>query len=210
MLEINSQDDDMSDNKNSSFVYNVTKRLLDIVGGFLGFIITSPIMLVFLILIKLETPGKAIYTQNRLGKDGKEFLLYKLRSMNADAEAGGAQWANKEDIRVTKIGRFIRLTRIDELPQLLNVLRGDMSIVGPRPERPIFVKQFIKTTPGFEKRMTVKPGLTGWAQVNGGYDLTPEMKLVYDLYYIKNKSIGFDFKILLRTVKVILTGQGAR
>lgn len=194
----------------SNKIFDFFKRVFDLIGAFIGFIVAVPVVILFSILIRLETPGRAIYSQKRLGKNGKEFTIYKLRSMYQDAESSGAQWADKDDSRITKIGKFIRLTRIDELPQLLNVLIGDMSIVGPRPERAIFVEEFTKETPLFAKRMLVKPGLTGWAQVNGGYDLTPEMKLVFDLYYIENRGLKLDIIILLKTVKVIITGQGAR
>ncbi len=196
--------------KNSGSIYDFFKRAFDIVIALFGVIIAVPIILVASILIRLETPGKVIYKQNRLGKNGKEFTLYKLRSMVHNAESKGAQWADIDDVRVTKVGKFIRMTRIDELPQLFNVLAGDMSIIGPRPERPIFVREFIETTPGFEKRMLVKPGLTGWAQVNGGYDLTPEKKLMYDLFYIQHQSLSLDLRILLKTFRVVLTGEGAR
>ncbi len=200
----------MNKNNISNYIYEFIKRAFDIIGSLIGLVITLPIILIIIVIIKFETPGSAIYTQKRLGKNGSIFTLYKLRSMHEDAEIHGAQWANIDDIRVTKTGKLIRISRVDELPQLINVLKGDMSIVGPRPERPVFFDKFVKTTPGFEKRMAVKPGLTGWAQVNGGYDLTPETKLGYDLHYINHRSLLFDFKILFLTIKVILTGQGAR
>lgn len=209
-MKLETVEDNMEDSTYSSIIYNFFKRIFDIAGSLIGIMIAVPIIAVFAVLIRIETPGNVLYRQSRLGKNGKEFTLYKLRSMVNDAEAGGAQWADKDDMRVTRTGKLIRLTRIDELPQLFNVLAGDMSIVGPRPERPMFVKQFIETTPGFEKRMLVKPGLTGWAQVNGGYDLTPEKKLDYDLYYIKHQGLLLDLQILFKTVKVILTGEGAR
>jgi len=135
--------------------------------------------------------------------------MYKLRSMYENAEENGAQWAEEDDPRVTKVGKFIRRTRLDELPQLFNVLKGDMSLVGPRPERPIFTYQFNEQIPGFINRLQVKPGLTGWAQVNGGYKLTPAEKLEYDLYYIENRTIWLDIKIMLKTIMVVLTGKGA-
>ena len=158
----------------------------------------------------LESPGNPFYVQSRMGLMGKEFNLIKLRSMRTDAEKNGAQWADKNDPRITKVGRFIRKTRIDELPQIFNVLKGDMSIIGPRPERQIFVEEFVKYIPDFPKRLEVKPGLTGWAQVNGGYEILPEQKLELDLYYINNKSLILDILIILKTIQIVLTGEGAR
>lgn len=130
--------------------------------------------------------------------------------MGVNAEKNGAQWATKNDPRVTKVGAFIRKTRIDELPQLFNVLKGDMSLIGPRPERPMFTAQFNEEIPGFIDRLQVKPGITGWAQVNGGYDITPREKLELDRYYINNMSFWLDLKIILKTIKVCITGDGAR
>jgi len=191
------------------FWYEKIKRVMDIVLSLIGLIIAIPLMLIFGIAIKLESKGPVFYRQERVGKNGKVFMLYKLRSMYQNAEENGAKWAEKDDPRVTKVGRIMRKTRIDELPQLFNVLKGDMSLVGPRPERPIFTYKFNEEIPGFVNRLQVKPGLTGWAQVNGGYELGPAEKLEYDLYYIENRSIWMDIKIMLKTVKVILTGKGA-
>lgn len=190
--------------------YLLFKSFYDFVFALVGIVITSPILILFCLLIKLESKGPAFYTQERVGKNGKLFNVIKLRSMNVDAEAKGAQWASKNDPRITKIGNFIRKTRIDEIPQLINVLKGDMSIIGPRPERPVFTEQFEKEIPGFIHRLAIKPGLTGWAQVNGGYDITPKQKLDYDLVYINNLSLRIDLKILLKTVGVVFTGDGAR
>ena len=190
--------------------YLLFKSFYDFVFALVGIVITSPILILFCLLIKLESKGPAFYTQERVGKNGKLFNVIKLRSMNVDAEAKGAQWASKNDPRITKIGNFIRKTRIDEIPQLINVLKGDMSIIGPRPERPVFTEQFEKEIPGFIHRLAIKPGLTGWAQVNGGYDITPKEKLNYDLVYINNLSLRIDLKILLKTVGVVFTGDGAR
>lgn len=193
-----------------SVLFSIYQRSLDIVLSLIGLLVGVPIMIIFGILIKLEDKGPMTYKQERMGKGGKRFYIYKLRSMRTDAEKFGAKWAEKDDPRITKVGRFIRKTRIDEIPQLFNILKGDMSIIGPRPERPSFTIEFNEYIPGFINRLAIKPGLTGWAQVNGGYDITPEEKLVEDLYYIRNRSILLDMKILLKTVKVVLTGDGAR
>lgn len=171
---------------------------------------TLPLIVIFGILIKLESEGPIFFRQERVGQHGKYFYVIKLRSMKDDAEKNGAQWAERDDPRVTKVGKFIRKTRIDELPQLWNVLKGDMSLIGPRPERPMFTAQFNNQIPVFVERLIVKPGLTGWAQVNGGYDITPREKLKYDLYYINNMNLLLDLKIILLTIKVVFTGNGAR
>lgn len=194
----------------SSNWYEIYQRIIDIILSATGLVLSLPVLLLFALAVRLETPGPAFYTQERVGKHGRVFRVTKLRSMVDDAEKKGMQWADKDDPRVTKVGRFIRKTRIDELPQLINVLRGDMSIIGPRPERPEFVMQFNNDIPGFIERLRVRPGLTGWAQVNGGYDLAPSEKLALDLFYIENRSIKLDMLILLRTVYVIITGSGAR
>ncbi|MEC2019072.1 exopolysaccharide biosynthesis polyprenyl glycosylphosphotransferase [Bacillus velezensis] len=190
--------------------YLAFKRFMDIVFALAGLLAALPVVGLFSILIRLESPGPAFYKQERVGKDGKPFYLYKLRSMKIDAEKSGAVWALKKDPRVTKVGAFIRRTRIDELPQLVNVLRGEMSLIGPRPERPVFTEQFQTEIPGFTERLAVKPGLSGWAQVNGGYDMTPREKLMFDLYYIRNLTFSLELKIMLKTCKVIWTGDGAR
>jgi lipopolysaccharide/colanic/teichoic acid biosynthesis glycosyltransferase len=193
-----------------SILFDVYQRVLDVVLSLLGLVIGIPIIAIFGILIKIDDKGPITYKQERLGKCGKSFYIYKLRSMRLDAEKYGAQWAEKDDPRITKVGKFIRKTRIDEIPQLFNILKGDMGLIGPRPERPNFTVQFNEEIPGFVNRLAIKPGLTGWAQVNGGYEVTPEEKLIEDIYYIKNRSVFLDFKILLRTVKVVFTGDGAR
>ena len=197
-------------NVKGSLLFDMYQRVLDIVLSVIGLLIGIPLIVIFGILIKVEDSGPITYKQERLGKGGKRFYIYKLRSMRTDAEKFGAQWAEKDDPRITKVGKFIRKTRIDEIPQLFNILKGDMSIIGPRPERPSFTEEFNQEIPGFIDRLAVKPGLTGWAQVNGGYEITPEEKLIEDIYYIKNRSILLDLKILFKTVKVVLTGDGAR
>lgn len=193
-----------------SIMYNFYSRILDICLSLIGLVIGIPLIAVFGILIKLEDNGPIIYKQERVGKYGKLFNVYKLRSMRVDAEKYGAQWAQNNDPRILKIGKFIRKTRIDEIPQLFNILKGDMSIVGPRPERPMFTMQFNDEIDGFINRLLVKPGLTGWAQVNGGYEMTPEEKLKWDIDYIKSRNIFIDIRIIFRTIKVVLTGEGAR
>lgn len=190
--------------------YLLFRRLIDIIISIIGLIISCPIILFFMILIRIESPGSPIYKQIRVGHNGKYFNIYKLRSMRNDAEINGAQWAEKNDPRVTKVGKFIRKTRIDELPQFYNILKGDMSLIGPRPERPEFTAQFNEEIPGFIYRLSIKPGLTGWAQINGGYDITPKEKFELDKYYIDNFNLKMDIKILLKTIIVCFTGNGAR
>ena len=185
-------------NVNGNMLFDIYQRVLDIVLSVIGLLIGIPLMVIFGILIKVEDNGPITYKQERLGKGGKKFYIYKLRSMRTDAEKFGAQWAEKDDPRITKVGKFIRKTRIDEIPQLFNILKGDMSIIGPRPERPSFTEEFNQEIPGFINRLAVKPGLTGWAQVNGGYEITPEEKLREDIFYIKNRSILLDLKILFK------------
>lgn len=191
-------------------LYSIVKRMMDVLISVIGLAVTAPILVLVIILIKLESPGAAIYKQVRVGQNGKYFEVLKLRSMVINAEKNGAQWAKKNDPRVTRIGAFIRKTRIDELPQFINVLKGEMSVIGPRPERPSFTAEFNREIPGFVERLTVKPGLTGWAQVNGGYDITPKEKFTLDMYYIKNANLLLDLKIILKTFRVVLTGEGAR
>lgn len=190
--------------------YLLIKRGFDLLIGVVGIILAAPIILFFSLLIVLETPGSPFYVQERVGKGGRTFWLVKLRSMRKDAERSGAKWAEAHDPRVTRVGHFIRKTRIDELPQFLSILKGDMSLIGPRPERPMFTEAFEREIPGFKNRLLVKPGLTGLAQVSGGYDLSPKEKLVYDLEYIRNLSPALELRILLRTVKILMTGEGAR
>ena len=191
--------------------YLPLKRLFDILSASGLMVATSPIVLLFGILVKMETPGKMFYTQERVGYMGKRFKVTKLRSMYTDAEKNsGAVWASKNDSRVTKVGKFIRKTRIDELPQLWNVIKGDMSMIGPRPERPELTEKFSREVKDFEQRLRVLPGLTGYAQVHGGYDVTPKEKYKLDKYYMDNISLKEDLKIIFETIRVVLTGDGGR
>lgn len=192
-------------------LYSVLKRLIDFFASFIGILLLWVPMVIIAIIIKCSSKGPAIYSQVRLGKNGKPFKLYKFRSMVVDAEAGGAQWSKgDEDPRITKVGCFLRKTRLDELPQLFNILSGKMSLVGPRPEREIFYNEFEKYIHGFKQRLLVKPGLTGHAQVNGGYDLKPEEKILLDIEYIKKRSLWFDIKVLFKTVLVVFNHKGAK
>ena len=192
------------------------KRMLDISASLALLAVSWPVMLLTAMAIYLESGGKGtiLYRQERVGKDGIPFNVLKFRSMRMDAEKDGkAQWASKDDDRVTRIGRVIRKYRIDELPQLLNVLKGDMSFVGPRPERPLFVQELSSKIPYYGLRHKVNPGITGWAQIcypYGSSDQDALEKLQYDLYYIKNYSLWFDFLILAQTVYAVLSGRGGR
>lgn len=188
------------------------KRIIDIVVSFLMLLVSAPIILATAIAIKLDSDGPVIYKQERSGLNGKVFKVYKFRSMYQDAEKRtGPVWSQKDDPRITKVGRFIRRVRIDELPQIWNVFKGEMSLVGPRPERPFFVEQLAKEIPYYKRRLRVRPGITGWAQVKHKYDESVEdvkTKLQFDLFYIENMSLKTDIKILFRTVFVVLFGKG--
>jgi exopolysaccharide biosynthesis polyprenyl glycosylphosphotransferase len=191
------------------------KRQFDIIMSLLILVILSPLMITMMVLIWLSTFGRdpVFYRQLRVGYRGKEFHVLKFRSMRVDAEKSGPQMASVNDSRVTRIGRVIRMTRIDELPQILNVLKGEMSLVGPRPERPEFVSGFQKEIDGYALRHQVKPGITGWAQVSYPYGETVEdaaNKLFFDLNYIRRNSLWLDIQILFQTIPVVLTGHGAR
>ena len=192
----------------------VLKRVLDIVASSIGIVLSFPIAILAALAVKLSSRGPIFFMQERVGEDGETFRLIKFRTMDQNAEAkSGPVWAQKNDSRITPIGKIMRLTRVDEIPQFLNILGGQMSFVGPRPERPHFVDQLKQDIPFYPLRHTVKPGLTGWAQVCHPYGASIEdaqEKLRYDLYYIKNMSLLFDVNIMLRTVSVILRGTGAR
>ena len=182
--------------------------------GIIGFVLSSPLMVLTALAVRLSSPGPVLYRQRRVGINGKLFTLYKFRSMYADAEARtGAVWAKKDDPRVTPVGKWLRRLRLDELPQFWNVLRGDMVIVGPRPERPEFVDVLAQQIPYYRQRLAVKPGITGWAQINHKYGdthLDAMIKLEYDLYYIKHVAPALDFYIIFHTVKVMLLSRGAQ
>ena len=194
-------------------ISSVAKRLFDIFVSALLLTLTAPLIAVFAVLVKLDSRGPAFFRQTRVGLFGQDFDVIKLRSMHTDAEANGAQWATKDDPRVTRLGKFIRKVRIDELPQTWSVLKGEMSFVGPRPERPEFVAELEEQMPFYAERHMVKPGITGWAQINYPYGASVEdsrHKLEYDLYYAKNYTPFLDLLILLQTLRVVLWHEGAR
>jgi sugar transferase (PEP-CTERM system associated) len=189
------------------------KRVSGFSLSLIGLILLSPLILIISILIKIDSRGPVFYKQERVGERGKIFRLLKFRSMVEGAEANGPVWAGKNDDRITRIGRWIRKWRIDEIPQMVNVLKGDMSFVGPRPERPFFVEKLRKEIPFYDQRFSVKPGVTGWAQIKYPYGASNKdalEKLKYDLYYIKNVSLLYDLLIIFETIKVVLFGKGAR
>ncbi len=191
-----------------------SKRLLDIVAGLVGLTLAAPLLALVAVAVKLTSPGPALYSQQRVGQYGRLFTVYKFRSMCQNAEAAtGAVWAQKNDARVTRIGRFIRRTRLDEMPQLWNVLIGEMSLVGPRPERPEFVRQLTEEIPFYGQRHVIRPGLTGWAQVRYTYGSSVEdamEKLQHDLFYIKHLSMAFDLFIVVSTIKTVIMQKGAQ
>lgn len=192
---------------------DIARRSRDVAGSVVLLILSLPMLMVVACLIKLDSPGPLLYRQERVGLNGRIFTLYKLRSMRIDAESDGPRWAAKGDKRVTRVGLFIRAFRIDEVPQLLNILRGDMSLVGPRPERPCFVEQLSQVIPQYGDRATILPGITGWAQINYPYGASVEdarVKLTYDLHYVRNQTLLLDMYILMMTVRVVLFRIGAR
>lgn len=190
--------------------YRFVKRAFDVASCGCALIVLAIPMVIIAAKIKLESSGPVIYSQRRVGKDGKIFNVYKFRSMYTDAETRGARWAAGNDPRVTPFGKFMREKRIDEIPQFWNIVKGDMSLIGPRPERPAFCQEFEKRIHGWDYRTLVRPGLSGLAQVTGGYDLLPKEKVVLDLEYIEHRSIAMDLKIILKTLGVVSTGEGAR
>ena len=193
-----------------SLGYRFVKRAFDVCSCSVALVVFAIPMLVIAAKVRSESPGPVIYAQRRVGLNGKVFNLYKFRSMYQDAEVRGAQWAKDEDPRVTSFGRFLRNKRLDEIPQFWNVVRGDMSLIGPRPERPAFHEVFCQRIDGWEQRVMVKPGITGLAQVEGGYDLLPKEKAKVDIYYIEHRSPRMDWSIIWKTVRTMISGEGAR
>ena len=191
--------------------YTFFKRLFDIVFSLMAAAVLALPMLVIALLVKCTSPGSVLYYQERLGLNGKKIRVIKFRTMRMDAEAGGIQWSTGEkDTRVTGLGRILRATHLDELPQLWCILKGDMSVVGPRPEREVYYNEFEKYIHGFHERLKVKPGLTGLAQVEGGYYLAPQKKAMYDVEYIKKRSIWLDIKIIFKTARILFDGDATK
>ena len=203
-----------SDGFNRINLVRISKRFSDIFFSIMGLVLSAPIFAVLAVMIKMTSEGPVFYAQERVGENGRPFMLLKFRSMRKDAEAlSGPVWALKDDPRVTPLGKVMRALRLDEIPQMINVLKGEMSFVGPRPERPVFVARLREKIPYYDLRFTVKPGITGWAQVKYPYGATEQdalEKLQYDLYYIKHLSPLFDLTIILETIRVVLLGKGAR
>ncbi len=194
-----------------TFRIRLIKRIIDIVMSVTILILSIPLFILTAVMIKLTSKGPVFYTQIRVGRNGKMFKIIKFRTMYVGSESTGPRWADKDDTRITKIGRILRRVRFDEFPQFINVLKNDMSIVGPRPERPFFVENLNKEIPYYKRRLCVKPGITGWAQIKHKYDSTLDdvrIKLQYDFYYIENMSISLDLKIMLNTIIVILLMKG--
>jgi sugar transferase (PEP-CTERM system associated) len=202
-----------SDGFKRSAIFKKLKRGFDILFSLLGLTLFSPVSLIVSIAIKLDSKGPILYRQERVGEDGKIFHLLKFRSMRVDAEENGPVWARVDDQRITEVGRWIRKLRFDEIPQMVNVLKGEMSYIGPRPERKFFVDQLEKEIPFYSERHVIKPGITGWAQICYRYGASKEdalEKLKYDLYYIKHMSLLLDLIIIFETIKIVLLGKGAR
>jgi sugar transferase (PEP-CTERM system associated) len=201
-----------SDGFHRSKANRIAKRSIDLALGILGFLVTAPVMLALAVAVRFDSKGPVIYRQARVGLAGRNFELLKFRSMRADAEASsGIRWAAPDDPRVTRVGRFLRRYRLDELPQFVNVIRGDMSFVGPRPERPVFVEQLRRVISYYDERHSVRPGITGWAQVQYHYGASVEdaaRKLEYDLFYLKNMSLLFDLAVVMKTVRIVVTARG--
>lgn len=189
------------------------KRTCDLVVATTGLVLVLPLLAVIGVLIKIDSPGPVFYRQVRVGLRAQPYMIWKFRSMFTDAEREGARWTSERDPRISRVGWYLRKWRLDEIPQLINVIRGEMSLVGPRPERPIFVQELRRLIPFYDLRHAVRPGITGWAQTQFRYGASAEdshVKLQYDLYYVKYMSMRLDFRILVETVRVILRGEGAR
>ena len=202
-----------ADELTQGLLRRASKRAFDIVVASALLVLAAPLMAVLVVLIRLDSKGSALYRQDRVGQNGREYPLWKFRSMRVDAEKNGAVWASANDDRVTRVGRFIRKTRMDEIPQVFNVLRGDMSFVGPRPERRVFIDIISRDVPYYALREGVKPGITGWAQIRYPYGASVEdgrNKLEFDLYYVKNGTLFLDLAIIFHTVRHVLLGRGAR
>jgi len=196
-----------------SSIFKSLKRALDIIVSLLSLMLFTPLILIILLAIRMDSKGPVFYRQERVGEDEKKFNLLKFRSMNVDAEENGPVWAKVDDERVTRVGQIIRKLRFDEIPQMFNVLKGEMSFIGPRPERPFFVDSLKNEIPFYSERHVVKPGITGWAQISYQYGASKEdalEKLKYDLYYIKHMSLILDLTILYETIKIVFWGKGAR
>lgn len=191
--------------------YELIKRIFDLVASMLALVILLPVMLLIAIVIKCTSKGTVLYRQERLGLNGKKIWIVKFRTMHMDAEQSGAQWSRgDEDPRIFPFGQFLRRYHIDELPQLVAIIKGDLSIIGPRPERAVFYEEFETYVHGFSQRLKVKPGLTGLAQINGGYNLKPEEKILYDIEYIKTRTLWLEVKIIFRTIGVVLDHKDAK
>jgi len=203
-----------SDGFRKSFARRILKRVVDVIISFFMLLLLLPVLFITAVLIKIDSKGTVFFSQERVGENRETYMVHKFRSMTANAEEhSGPVWTQDDDNRVTRVGGYIRKLRIDEIPQLLNVLKGEMSFVGPRPERDYFIKKLEEIIPYYSQRFSVKPGITGWAQVRYGYGASVEdavEKLNYDLFYIKNMSVFMDLIIILRTVKIVLFGKGAR
>ena len=195
---------------NDKKLFLFLKRACDIILSLVAILVFLIPGIVIAILVAASSKGSTFYSQKRLGKGGKEFDIYKFRTMVVDAEKDGAVWAKKDDDRVTRVGAVLRKTHLDEIPQFWNILKGDMSFVGPRPERQVFYDEFETYIVGFRHRLYVKPGLTGWAQINGGYELKPEEKVAWDVEYIEKQSVWIDIKCILNTYKLLLGDEKAR
>lgn len=189
--------------------YDFFVRVIDILFSVIAIIPVTLLIVILCIIIRIDSEGNPIFSQVRVGKNGKLIKIHKLRTMRKDAEANGQKWASENDSRITKVGKILRKYRLDEIPQFYDVLFGKLSLVGPRPEVPMLTKKFNKEIPGFVNRLLVKPGLSGWAQVNGGYNITPKEKYQRDIFYIENRGLKLYINIFIATLRVVFTGEDA-